>query len=111
MGSRVMQFDLLGVYLGDTDDELAFNQEVGQPICSVSGPQLLAAATWAGSQDAVRRWPTTLHAIDPTKVREEIYGVIRPGRIADFGSTRGRYQPLKLAVWPKRRDGKRHLHH
>jgi hypothetical protein len=30
----VMQFDLLGVYLGDTDDELAFNQEVGQPICS-----------------------------------------------------------------------------
>jgi hypothetical protein len=76
-----------------------------------SGPQLLAAATWAGSQDAVRRWPTTLHAIDPTKVREEIYGVIRPGRIADFGSTRGRYQPLKLAVWPKRRVGKRHLHH
>jgi hypothetical protein len=49
-----------------------------------------------------RRWPMTLRAIDPTKVREEIYAVIRPGMIADCGLTRGWYQPVKFAVWPKR---------
>jgi hypothetical protein len=33
-----------------------------------------------------RRWPITLQTIDPEKVREEVYAVIRPGQIADFGS-------------------------
>jgi hypothetical protein len=51
-----------------------------------------------------RRWPTTLRAIDPTKVREEIYGVIRPGQIANLGLSRGRYQPLKFQVGPRRRS-------
>jgi hypothetical protein len=34
MGSRVTRIDLLGVYLWDTEDEFAFNEEVGQPIYS-----------------------------------------------------------------------------
>jgi hypothetical protein len=38
-----------------------------------------------------RRWPITLQTIDPEKVREEVYAVIRPGQIADFGSKQGRY--------------------
>jgi len=45
----------------------------------------------------------TLRAIDSVKVREEIYAVIRPGRIADCGSARGRYQGLKLHVSPSQR--------
>ena len=34
MGARVARLDLLAVYFWDTEDELAFNQEVGQPIYS-----------------------------------------------------------------------------
>jgi hypothetical protein len=34
MGARVTRRDLLGVHLWDTEDEFAFNEEVGQPIYS-----------------------------------------------------------------------------
>jgi len=63
----------------------------------------LGAVTAEEFQAAVgRRWPVTLRAIDPAKLREEVYGVIRPGLIADVGAGRGRYQPLKFHVGPMR---------
>jgi len=34
MSARVGRLDLLGVHLWDTEDELAFNDEVGQPVYS-----------------------------------------------------------------------------
>jgi len=70
----------------------------------VRGIVSLGAVTVEEFQAAVeRRWPVTLRAIDPATVREEVYAVIRPGLIADFGSDRGRYQPLKFYLGPKRR--------
>jgi hypothetical protein len=45
---------------------------------------------------------TTLCSIDLAKVREEVHVVIRPGTIASIGGL-GRYQPVKVAVWPKRK--------
>ena len=62
----------------------------------------LGAVTAEEFETAVgRRWPVTLWSVDPVAVREEIYRAIRPGLIADVESGRGRYQPLKFAVWPR----------
>lgn len=67
----------------------------------VRGIVSLGAVTAEEFNAAVgRRWPLRLRAIDPATVREEVYRVIRPGMIADFGLGQGRYQPLKFAVWP-----------
>jgi len=68
----------------------------------VRGTASLGAVTVGEFEVAVgRRWPVTLRAIDPATVREAVYRAIRPGLIADVGSGRGRYQPLKFAVWPR----------
>lgn len=62
----------------------------------------LGATTPGEFQAAVgRRWPTTLRTLDPSVLREEIYAVIRPGKIASYDGS-GRYQPVEFAVWPKR---------
>ncbi len=52
---------------------------------------------------AFSRWPTTLRPIDPAILRDTIYAAVQPGMIATMPTSKARYQPLKLAVWPRRK--------
>jgi hypothetical protein len=52
---------------------------------------------------AFSRWPTTLRPIDPAVLRNTIYAIVQPGMIATMPTSKARYQPLKLAVWPRRK--------
>jgi hypothetical protein len=55
---------------------------------------------------AFSRWPTTLRPIDPAVLRDTIYTIVQPGMIATMPTSKARYQPLKLAVWPRRKATK-----
>jgi hypothetical protein len=48
------------------------------------------------------RWPTTLRLIEPKDLPNEVYAASRPGQIATSPWIGGRYQGLKLAIWPRR---------
>jgi hypothetical protein len=48
------------------------------------------------------RWPTTLRPIEPGSLENEVYAASRPGQIATSPWIGGRYQGLKLAIWPRR---------
>lgn len=57
----------------------------------------------AGFEDAVsRRWPVTLARIDATELRLQVYSSMHPARIWTVTATPGRYQRVKLAIWPVR---------
>jgi hypothetical protein len=51
-----------------------------------------------------RRWPTTLRSIAASDLKSEIVGAILPGIYA--GPVAGRYQALKLSVWPESPRGR-----
>lgn len=48
------------------------------------------------------RWPTTLRSIGQENLQNEVYAATRPGQIATSPWIGGRYQGLKLAIWPRR---------
>ncbi len=48
------------------------------------------------------RWRTGIRPIEPTDLRREISAFIDPGVIALSPSPHGRYQALKLSIWPQR---------
>lgn len=48
------------------------------------------------------RWPTTLRSIGQENLQNEVYAASRPGQIATSPWIGGRYQGLKLAIWPRR---------
>ncbi len=50
---------------------------------------------------AFRRWPTTLRSIAASDLKAEIMAAIHPGMIF-IGPVTGRYQRLKLFVWPRK---------
>lgn len=47
-----------------------------------------------------RRWPTTLRPIDPAALRDDVISVLQPDMIS-AGESNGRYQSLKLWIWPR----------
>lgn len=47
-----------------------------------------------------RRWPTTLRPIDPATLRNDVISVLQPDMIY-AGEANGRYQSLKLWIWPQ----------
>jgi hypothetical protein len=47
------------------------------------------------------RWATNLRAIEPTELRSEILAAIDPAVIAATASPGGRYQAVKLSIWPQ----------
>lgn len=49
------------------------------------------------------RWPFSVREIGSDNLRNAIYESIRPGVVSDVRPQNGRYQTLKLAIWPRRR--------
>jgi hypothetical protein len=69
----------------------------------VRGVITLDAITRAEVEIALgKRWPITLHSIDPTDLHQRIYAAVRPNVISLREPDQGRYQPRKLAIWPHR---------
>lgn len=48
------------------------------------------------------RWATNLRAIEPAELRSEILAAIDPAVISAPASPGGRYQAVKLSIWPQR---------
>jgi hypothetical protein len=49
-----------------------------------------------------RRWPTSFPQIESTTLRIEVFWSLHPIRIWSGGPAQGRYQGVKIAIWPVR---------
>ncbi|WP_201861418.1 hypothetical protein [Microvirga soli] len=50
------------------------------------------------------RWPTVIEAIEPKELRAELYAIVHPSVISTGPGFGRRYQSMKLAIHPCRRD-------
>lgn len=48
------------------------------------------------------RWPTTLRSIAPSALRDEVYAIVQPSRLAFPELPPRRYQSLKFTIAPQR---------